>query len=281
MSRRSRVFGRDYRTAALALLSFCTGLLISPVEAQTQIAATPSEYSFGTVQEGEVVRTSFTIKNGSGRTASIQGVQTSCACTAVLAAPNIKITPGGEQNIPVEFSTKGFSGNKVKTVRVFLDDPQKSSVLFTLKGTVRPRIALEPARVFFGAVPFGESREQKVSIKLPAGVRVTGVSSRDANLSAAIAQGTVLIVTLLPQATQDAQAVATRHHDVEHQRVVGHRRGHFPRFIAIADGVHLNALLLQPLLGKGKQFGLVFDEENAHVADDAARCPLVHRHLLK
>ena len=89
------------------------------------------------------------------------------------------------------------------------------------------------------------------------------------------------VVALFTQAAQDAQAVAPGHHDVEHQGIVGHGRRHFPGFIAIADGVHLNALLLQPLFGKGKQFGLVFDKENAHAADDAARCPLVHRQVLK
>ena len=72
------------------------------------------------------------------------------------------------------------------------------------------------------------------------------------------------VVPLLTQAAQDAQAIATRHHDVEHERVIRHAGGHFPGLIAIRDGVYLDALLLEALFGEREEFGLIFEQQDAH-----------------
>jgi hypothetical protein len=122
------------------------------------IALDHQEFVFGTVAEGTKVAHSFTISNKGSAPLDILRVVPSCGCTASSVTPN-KIEPGATGTLNVEFNTEGFSGEKVKTVRVFSNDPDKPIEVVSLKGEVRSQVTLTPAQVLFEKIVKGDATQ--------------------------------------------------------------------------------------------------------------------------
>ena len=101
---------------------------------QTEIAD-PYSWDFGRVNEGEVLKHTFVLKNESKKTLTIKDVNTSCGCTASKVEKKI-ILPGENTEIEVQFNSKGYSGLTQQYVYVHTDSLDKSIIRFIIKADV-------------------------------------------------------------------------------------------------------------------------------------------------
>jgi len=92
-------------------------------------------WDFGSIQKGQIVRHDFQVKNNLSRKLTINGVTTSCGCTASTAKKNI-LDPQESTQISVEFNSKGYKGETSQFVYVNTDDPDNPVIKFTFKAFV-------------------------------------------------------------------------------------------------------------------------------------------------
>jgi hypothetical protein len=104
-------------------------------------------FDFGIVASGSTVEHEFKVQNTGKGDLVVNKVIPSCGCTAGKMEPDV-IEPGDSGVIKVAFNTTGFSGRKVKTIRLYTNDPESDSVLLTLKGEIEPDTKIEPKQVF-------------------------------------------------------------------------------------------------------------------------------------
>ncbi len=148
---------------------------------QPKAHAPIKEYNFGTVNQGDIVEKEFVIKNQGDALLEITKVHADCGCT--VAEPETKeIESGSSTKIKVSFNTKGFHGRKVKTVRVYTNDPLKRSLSLAMKGMIKREIEVEPARVSFKTISRSRVAEtsQVVNLKISNSdeVEITNIVSR-------------------------------------------------------------------------------------------------------
>jgi hypothetical protein len=158
-------------------------------------------YNFGTVRQGDKISTAFKIKNGGQGELLIQRVVAACGCTASNPSKE-RLEPGESAEIQVVFDTSGFVGEKLKTVRVFSNDPVQPSALLTVQGVIEPDIIVEPARLIFPEIVRGEAAKgasQEFSLKVRSGAasRLGTPTSSSASFS----------VTELPGATETSKRI--------------------------------------------------------------------------
>ena len=101
------------------------------------IAFDKKVYDFGTVNEGEVVETVFTVTNTGKNNLVITNAQPSCGCT-VPVWPKEPIKPGDTGEIKVKFNTSGKPNRQNKTITLTTNTESGREVL-TLKGSVTPK----------------------------------------------------------------------------------------------------------------------------------------------
>ena len=94
-------------------------------------------YDFGTVNEGDIVETSFKITNSGKTDLVITNAQPSCGCT-VPVWPKAPIKPGETGDIKVKFNTSGKPNRQNKTITLTTNTESGREVL-TLKGSVVPK----------------------------------------------------------------------------------------------------------------------------------------------
>lgn len=96
-----------------------------------------TEYDFGTVNEGEVVETTFKVINSGKTDLVITNAQPSCGCT-VPVWPKEPIKPGESADVLVKFDTSGKPNRQSKTITLTTNTEAGRHVL-TLKGSVMPK----------------------------------------------------------------------------------------------------------------------------------------------
>ncbi|OAD46075.1 DUF1573 domain-containing protein [Polaribacter atrinae] len=94
-------------------------------------------YDFGTVNEGDLVETSFVVTNSGKTDLVITNAQGSCGCT-VPTWPKGPIKPGDTGEIKVKFNTNGRPNRQQKTVTLTTNTEAGRQVL-TIKGSVTPK----------------------------------------------------------------------------------------------------------------------------------------------
>ncbi len=112
-------------------------------------------FDFGSVKQGATVTQTFSVFNKGNAPLKILDVQADCGCT-VAEPESREIGAGSSANINVVFDTTGFRGYKVKTVRIYTNDPQDNALVFSLKGNIQRDVELDPARVYFGTIRRGQ-----------------------------------------------------------------------------------------------------------------------------
>lgn len=130
-----------------------------PGEVQNQLKTTPADveannipattiefsdisYDFGTVKEGDIVETSFTIKNTGDKPLIINNATATCGCTVPKIDKNVPIAPGESTEALVRFNTSGKPNKQTKVVSVFGNfSPNPSK--FTLSGNVTPKATVQ------------------------------------------------------------------------------------------------------------------------------------------
>lgn len=96
-----------------------------------------TEYDFGTVTEGEIVETVFTLTNSGKTDLVITDAQVTCGCT-VPVWPKKPIKPGATEEIQVRFNTNGKSNRQQKNITLITNTESGREIL-TLKGMVTPK----------------------------------------------------------------------------------------------------------------------------------------------
>ena len=95
------------------------------------------EYNFGTVNEGETVKTTFIVTNTGKGDLVITNAQASCGCT-VPVWPKKPITPGKTGEIQVSFNTNGKPNRQSKSITL-TTNTEKGREVLKISGMVTPK----------------------------------------------------------------------------------------------------------------------------------------------
>lgn len=167
--------------ALVALCATAQTLFAESVPPKPQIKIEEPVFDFGTVPQGAKVTHEFALKNTGDGELSIQRVAPACGCTAASVDGN-SLAPGQQGRVRVELDTADFSGEKVKLVRLFTNDPENPSSTVTLKGVIEPNVSIEPMRAYFGELSRGarqgwEAKEILIKPRADAGISIDEVKS--------------------------------------------------------------------------------------------------------
>src|SRR5437660_9796821 len=77
-----------------------------------------------------------------------KSVHASCGCTTAQTQ-NEQVAPGQKGEITATFNIGGRTGTQVKTVTVQTDDPERSSIVLTLKAVITPLLEFQPTLVYW------------------------------------------------------------------------------------------------------------------------------------
>ena len=95
------------------------------------------EHNFGTVNEGDVVETTFKITNSGKTDLVIMDAKVTCGCTVPIW-PKKPIKPGETEDIKVKFNTNGKRNRQQKNITLITNTESGREIL-TLKGMVTPK----------------------------------------------------------------------------------------------------------------------------------------------
>ena len=160
---------------ALAIVSGCL-----PAPERPSLAPEPrarvdrSTFDFGTVPIGSEVRHVFAVANDGRKPLTLEPRRAECACTTVVR-PGGTVAAGDSGWVEVAFDTARAPGERVRTVTVETNDPERPELVLTLRGVVAADVSATPDHVFFGRVPRGTSRERVVEIVPADGVTILKV----------------------------------------------------------------------------------------------------------
>jgi HYDIN/CFA65/VesB-like, Ig-like domain len=100
-----------------------------------QIRIEPESFDFGKALQGKTLRKEFTIRNFGDRDLVLEGVSTTCGCTAALPKETT-IGPGGQTPLAVTLETRSYSGRVERRVLVRSNDPRNPRVEIRVSVTV-------------------------------------------------------------------------------------------------------------------------------------------------
>jgi hypothetical protein len=133
-----------------------------------QVEFLETEWDFGRIKQGEVVRHEFVFRNTGTATLEIRKVTTSCGCAAALVSEK-KIAPGQQGALKVSFDSKGYSGKVIKYIYFESNDPKNPQVALTIRAEVEvgpgPKIEIDPLNLDLGIALEEEAAEAKIKIK--------------------------------------------------------------------------------------------------------------------
>jgi hypothetical protein len=116
--------GND-KTAVPPVDNITAGTANRPV---TTIQWLDSAKNIGRVSEGEKVEISFRFRNTGTNPLVVNNVVVSCGCT-VAEKPEQPIAPGAEGSIKAAFNSQGRAGTNHKTLTVYTNTPEPTSLL--------------------------------------------------------------------------------------------------------------------------------------------------------
>ena len=101
-----------------------------------RIRVDPESFDFGKALPDRVLRREFTIRNFGDAPLVIEGVSTTCGCTAALTAAS-RVEPGGSTSLRVTLETRRYSGRVERQVLVRSNDPKTPLLQVTVTATVQ------------------------------------------------------------------------------------------------------------------------------------------------
>ncbi len=128
--------------------------------AAPKIEILPETKEAGTVAKGQVIDTTFLVKNTGGSDLIISDARPGCGCT--VASFDKLIKPGAEGKIVTSVDTKSFSGPISKSLLVLSNDPERPQINLFVKATVRPFVDVLPQPYVRFAVVKGDSDTREV-----------------------------------------------------------------------------------------------------------------------
>lgn len=110
---------------------------VSISKGTASISFDKEEYDFGTVSEGDVVKTTFVVTNTGKSDLIITNAQASCGCT-VPVWPKEAIAPGKTGDIQVSFNTSGKPNKQSKSITL-TTNTEKGREVIKIVGMVTPK----------------------------------------------------------------------------------------------------------------------------------------------
>ncbi len=101
-------------------------------------------YDFGTINEGDVIETTFVITNTGKTDLVITNAKTSCGCT-IPKWPKEAIKPGETGDIQVKFNSRGKRNNISKSITL-TTNTSKGRETVRIKGFVTPKKKTNPIK---------------------------------------------------------------------------------------------------------------------------------------
>jgi hypothetical protein len=120
-------------------------------------------YDFGLMDSNSGGRHEFVFTNIGRGPLKLQNGGTSCSCTAAVLQEGM-IAPGESGIVAVEWKAKGQPGEFVHTAHVETNDPNRPSVVLTVKGRVTIAVEAAPPRLIFTGVTAGEPSSGSVRV---------------------------------------------------------------------------------------------------------------------
>lgn len=105
------------------------------------------QHSFGDIEKGEKVNTSFDFTNSGTATLEILNVAASCGCTTADLKKKV-YEPGESGSIPVTFDSTRFADKITKRITVTTNDKASPKVVLTIEGNVLVDVVAEPSALF-------------------------------------------------------------------------------------------------------------------------------------
>jgi hypothetical protein len=99
------------------------------------------EYDFGTINEGDIVETTFDFENTGNSNLLIIDAKGSCGCTVPDYPKNIPIAPGEKASIKVKFDSSNKPGNQMKTVTLTTNTERGRDLL-----RIRTKVTPDPVK---------------------------------------------------------------------------------------------------------------------------------------
>jgi hypothetical protein len=94
-------------------------------------------YDFGTVNEGDIIETSFKVTNSGTTDLVITDAQATCGCT-VPVWPKDAIKPGETGEVQVKFNTSGRPNMQSKSITL-TTNTEKGREILIIRGSVTPK----------------------------------------------------------------------------------------------------------------------------------------------
>lgn len=104
-----------------------------------RIRVEPEAFDFGKTLPGKTLRKEFTLRNFGDAELVIEGVSTTCGCTAAITAKT-RLEAGGSTQLQVTLETRSYSGKLERQVLVRSNDPKTPLLSVQVSATVeKPR----------------------------------------------------------------------------------------------------------------------------------------------
>lgn len=126
-----------------------------------RIAFGTTNYEFGKVTQGAVVKTDFYFTNTGNAVLEITAVKPGCGCTTA-GTWDRRVEPGQTGKIPVEFNSTDFQGNISKGVTVVCNDPARRTTSLKVSGNVWCPITVLPSTAIFQAEAGEQTNQTRV-----------------------------------------------------------------------------------------------------------------------
>jgi hypothetical protein len=107
-------------------------------KAAPRISVEPASFDFGRALPGKVLEKQFSIRNFGEADLVIEGITTTCGCTAALMDEAHKVVkPGESGQLRVRLETRAYSGKVVRSVLVRSNDPAQALVEVKVEANVQ------------------------------------------------------------------------------------------------------------------------------------------------
>lgn len=100
-----------------------------------RIHMTESEWNFGTIKTGEVVKKIFSVENTGSEQLLIEGVVEECSCISA-SMNNKKIDPGAKGELSVMYDSQDNSGKVDSVIQLMTNDIKTPIKIVKIKGNI-------------------------------------------------------------------------------------------------------------------------------------------------
>ncbi len=122
------------------LAAAATAAPAAPPLPQPQVRVEPAGFDFGKALPGRTLKKDFVLKNLGEAPLVIEGVSTTCGCTAAIAGTT-RLSPGRTTSLSVTLETRDYRGPVERRVLVRSNDPKTPVLEVKVEATVEPPAA--------------------------------------------------------------------------------------------------------------------------------------------